>query len=81
MDEQARDALTAWKDADALARGAEVRLALAWDDYFAHRGEPPARELVGEVSRLRVEANEKLSAAMQVMRERGRGGSERPMAR
>lgn len=81
MDEQAHDAFTAWKEADARARGAEVRLALAWDDYFAHRGEPPARELVGEVSRLRVEANEKLSAAMQVMRERGRGGSERPMAR
>jgi hypothetical protein len=81
MDEQARDAFKAWKEADARARGAEVRLALAWDDYFAHRGEPPARELVGEVSRLRVEANQKLTAAMQSMRERVREGSERPLAR
>ncbi len=78
MDEQARRAFTAWKEADALARGAEVRLALAWEAYFSHRGEPPSRELVGEVSRLRVAANEKLSTAMRSIRS---GGSDRPSAR
>jgi hypothetical protein len=81
MDEPHRDAFSAWKEADARARGAELKLALAWDDYFAHRGGPPARELVGEVSRLRGEANQKLTAAMQILRERSRSGSERPMAR
>lgn len=80
MDEQARRAFTEWKDADALARGAEIRLAVAWEDYFAHRGEPPGRELVGEVSQLRVAANEKLTTAMRAMRERSTR-PDRPSAR
>lgn len=78
MDEQSRQAFNAWKEADGLARGAEVRLARAWEDYFARRGEPPSRELVGEVSRLRVAANEKLTVAMRTMR---RPAGERPSGR
>lgn len=80
VDEHARQAVTAWKTADALARGAEMRLAQAWEDYFAHRSEPPSRELVGEVSRLRVAANEKLTVAMRTMRERS-SNPDRPWAR
>jgi hypothetical protein len=80
VDEQARQAFAAWREADALARGAEVRLAMAWESYFAHHGEPPSRELVGEVSRLRVAANEKLTDAMRTMRARA-PRPERPSAR
>ena len=79
MDEQARTAFAAWKEADSLARGAEVRLAQAWEEYFARHGEPPSRELVGEVSRLRVAANEKLTIAMRSMR--SASARERPSAR
>ncbi len=81
MDEQARRAFAAWKEADSLARGAEVRLALAWEAYFSHRGEPPSRELVGEVARLRVAANEKLTSAMRSIRSGSSGNPDRPSAR
>ena len=68
MSQKAQQAFEAWKEADALARDAETQLAKAWDKYFSsHGGEPPARELVREVARLRVMANNRLGAAMDVL--------------
>jgi ferric-dicitrate binding protein FerR (iron transport regulator) len=68
VSERAQRAFEAWKEADALARDAETQLASAWDKYFARRGgEPPARELVREVARLRVLANSKLGNAMEAL--------------
>lgn len=77
MNDEARRAFDAWKQADAQARGAETRLALAWDGYFSRRGEPPPPELVHEVSSLRAVANERLSAAMRAL---GMRHGERPSA-
>ena len=76
----ARQAFDAWKEADALARKAETRLALAWDGYFQRRAEPPPRELVSEVATLRATANEKLSTAMQALGAKG-GEDSRPGVR
>jgi hypothetical protein len=53
-----------WTAADAKAREAEVKLAGAWRAYFDAGGAPPSDELIQEVARLRVEANERLSMAM-----------------
>lgn len=87
VNERAREAFNAWKQADAQARSAETRLALAWEGYFSHRSEPPSRDLVREVSTLRGVANDKLSTAMQALgAKRGDGtspgttSSERPSA-
>jgi hypothetical protein len=73
----ARQAFDAWKEADALARTAETRLALAWDGYFKRRADPPPRELVNEVATLRATANEKLSTAMRALGAKG-GDDSRP---
>jgi len=78
VNQPARNAFEAWKEADALARGAETRLAEAWDGYFRSRSAPPGRELVHEVARLRVAANEKLSAAMQALGGKSGDGPTRP---
>lgn len=67
VNEDVRRAFDAWKQADAQARGAETRLALAWEGYFSHRGEPPPHELVREVSSLRAVANERLSVTMRAL--------------
>jgi ferric-dicitrate binding protein FerR (iron transport regulator) len=87
VNERAREAFNAWKQADAQARSAETRLALAWEGYFSRRAEPPSRELVGEVSVLRGVANDRLSVAMQALGGKrsesassGTKSSERPSA-
>jgi len=77
VNDRARQAFEAWKLADAQARSAETRLALAWEGYFARRSEPPSRDLVGEVSSLRSVANDRLSVAMRAL---GMKSSERPSA-
>jgi hypothetical protein len=78
VNQSARTAFEAWKEADALARGAETRLAQAWDGYFKSRSTPPGRELVHEVAVLRLAANEKLSAAMQALGAKRGDGPSRP---
>lgn len=76
MIEAAQQAFDAWKRADVQARGAETRVAQAWDGYFARRAEPPSRELVREASSLRAVADQRLTAAMQALGM----GAERPSA-
>jgi len=70
--ERSRQAYDEWKQADARARQAEVRLAQAWDDYFARRGGPPAAQLIQEVARLRAVANDRLTATMLTLSSRSR---------
>ena len=65
--ERARQAYEEWKQADTRARHAESRLAKAWDEYFGTRTEPPAAELIQEVSQLRAVANDRLTVAMLLM--------------
>jgi hypothetical protein len=60
-------AVQAWKEADAQAREAELRLKAAWDRYEARRDAPPSEELMVEVARLRRLASEKLGVAMTLM--------------
>ena len=60
-----------------MARDAETQLARAWEKYFARRGEqPPSRELIREVARLRVIANSKLGNAMEAVGAHPADGTE-----
>lgn len=77
MIERARQAYEEWKQADARARQAESRLALAWDEYFGVKSAPPSAELIQEVSQLRAVANDRLTAAMLTM-DIGRRDSTNP---
>ena len=70
MPEKSRQAYDEWKQADARAREAEVRLSQAWDDYFARRGAPPTAQLIQDVSRLRAIANDRLTATMLTLSSR-----------
>ena len=63
-------AVEAWKEADAQARDAELRLKAAWDEYEDRRGPPPPEHLMVEVARMRRLANEKLGVAMMLMSRR-----------
>ena len=64
-------AVEAWRKADAQAREAELRLKAAWEQYEIRRDAPPSEELMGEVARLRRQANEKLGVAMMLMSRKG----------
>lgn len=66
-DSSAKRAYDHWKQADAAARAAEVRLAQAWEGYFAHTGRAPDESLIREVSQLRAIANDRLTSAMVTM--------------
>lgn len=63
---RAREAVEAWKRADADAKAAEGRLKAAWDIYAHDRNQPPSADLMVEVSRLRGIANGKLAEAMRL---------------
>lgn len=65
MSEKARHAIDEWKQADAAARAAEVRLTAAWNDYHLQKAPAPTAALLAEVARLRQIAQEKLAAAIQ----------------
>ena len=67
MAEQAARAYDEWKRADAMARDAEAKLALAMNDHLAKKGPPPGEDLLREVSRLRGLANDKLTVAIARM--------------
>lgn len=64
MTNRSREAVEAWKAADAEAKAAEGRLKAAWDIYEYDRNQPPSAELMADVSRLRAIANDKLAIAM-----------------
>ena len=59
-----RQALEAWKRADAEARAAESRLLAAWELYEKHLVSAPGEDLLRQIAQLRGQANEKLSLAM-----------------
>ena len=61
---ESRQALEAWKRADAEARAVESRLLAAWELYEKHLVAAPGEELLRQVAQLRGLANEKLSLAM-----------------
>lgn len=63
---RAREAVEAWKRADAEAKAAEGRLRAAWDIYAYDRNQPPSADLMVEVSRLRGIANGKLAEAIRL---------------
>ena len=63
MTDQARRAYDDWRSADTAAREAEHRLAGAWI-ALDMGGEPPSKELLAEVSRLRALASDRLQAAV-----------------
>jgi hypothetical protein len=62
--DKSRTAYAAWKQADALARDMEAKLAETWERYEAKAGKPPTEELIKEVSALRAVANDKLTVAL-----------------
>ena len=59
-----RQALEAWKRADADARAAESRLLAAWELYEKRLVAAPGQDLLLQVAQTRGLANEKLSLAM-----------------
>jgi hypothetical protein len=61
---ESRQALEAWKRADADARVVESRLLAAWELYEKHLVAAPDTDLLRQVAQLRAQANEKLSLAM-----------------
>lgn len=61
---ESRQALEAWKHADADARAVESRLLAAWELYEKHLVAVPGEDLLRQVAQLRGQANEKLSLAM-----------------
>ena len=63
-----QEAFTAWKQADEQARALEVLLAATWEEVMNRTGPPPTEEMLGEVSRLRALANEKLTVVMAMLR-------------
>lgn len=65
---RAREAVEAWKLADAAAKIAEKRLKVAWDIYEHDGNLPPSADLMAEVSRLRSIANDKLIRAIELTR-------------
>lgn len=60
-----REAYDDWRRAEAAARAEEAKLQAAWDLLEAGRALPP--ELLANVSRARMDANEKLSNAILLM--------------
>ena len=76
---ESRQALDAWKRADADARAVESRLLAAWELYEKHLVAAPDAELLRQVAQQRAQANEKLSLAMitlAAMRQRDRHADE-----
>ena len=67
--ERSHAAYAAWKEADALARDREAKLAQTWERYEAKAGKPPTAELLREVSTLRALANDKLTVALHEIRD------------
>jgi hypothetical protein len=63
-----KQAVEAWKRADAQAKEAEARLRTAWDDFDAGIGGSPSRALMSEVLSLRGIAYAKLTEAMVLTR-------------
>jgi ferric-dicitrate binding protein FerR (iron transport regulator) len=59
-----RQALEAWKRADADARAAESRLLAAWELFEKRLVAVPGQDLLLQVAQMRGVANEKLSLAM-----------------
>lgn len=64
--DRVREAVQAWKDADAAAKAAEDRLKAAWEVYDKDRSQPPSADLMVEVSRLRGIARDRLAVAMML---------------
>lgn len=60
----ARQALQAWKEAEASARLAEAELEAAWQRFFLRESSAPLEELMVEIRRRRANANELLAAAI-----------------
>jgi len=73
MPGKVQKAVDSWRDADAAARAAEAQLKAAWDEHALGEAAPPSAEMLEEVSRLRSIANHKLTTAMMLMRDRGKG--------
>jgi hypothetical protein len=61
-------AYAAWKQADEEARVVEAQLARAQDAHRLADGPPPSDALVQTASRLRAEANSKLTLALVMLR-------------
>jgi ferric-dicitrate binding protein FerR (iron transport regulator) len=76
--EECTQAYQAWRAAESEARRVERQLAAAWEQFSGRKGfAPPSDELMAAVSRLRAEANDKLTIAMLAI-SAARG--ERPIA-
>ncbi|HSV44339.1 MAG TPA: hypothetical protein VLJ58_01000 [Ramlibacter sp.] len=71
MRPELRSAIDVWKQADANAQAAEKRLAEQWQKYCA-KGPEATNEMASEVRRLRSMANERLAAALSLMKPDGR---------
>lgn len=56
----------AWQGAIAKVRAAEERLGSAWSAYTAGRGPPPTKEMLEEVSRLRRDCDQLLTAVIDL---------------
>jgi ferric-dicitrate binding protein FerR (iron transport regulator) len=80
MLEDCKQAYEAWRAAEAEARQVERKLSHAWEQFSTHKAGPPPPELMSLVSRLRAQANEKLTVAMVAISAARAGGDERPGA-
>ena len=56
--------LAAWREAEALAHQAEMRLYRAYVDFARNAGPEPSRELEHEAFRLRADAQSRYATAM-----------------
>jgi hypothetical protein len=72
----------AWKQANERVRQAEERLGGAWAAYTSGKGAPPDKEMLAEVTRLRRECDQHLSALLEEFgpADRAKRGKERPGA-
>jgi hypothetical protein len=77
MLEECTQAYQAWRAVESEARRLERELAVAWEQFSGRKGSPPSDELMTAVSRLRAEANDKLTVAMLAINAARR---ERPTA-
>jgi ferric-dicitrate binding protein FerR (iron transport regulator) len=64
MLDQCKDAYEAWRAAEAEARHMEGKLTQAWEQFSARKAGAPDQELLTAVSRLRAQANDKLTVAL-----------------
>lgn len=75
MMQDVKGAIASWKEADAEARAVAALIAQAHHEYECKRGPAISDLLLQEAAKARARANEKLSAALEMIRFKSRSSA------